>query len=210
VPLLRIHRAGEILMSKPSLSARSIAAVALMAAFTALASWCSLRIPVSPLPITLQTLLVLLSGFILGPRLGPLSQAVYLLMGCAGLPVFSEFSGGAGALLGPTGGFLAGFIPASFVSGLSARLRPRASFSELVVTSFLAMTSLYVPGLLWLRLYFSADLQKGLFVAIFPFLPGDILKVIICAALVMKMRNLMGEKLTLFTGAEQRQEDRSR
>jgi biotin transport system substrate-specific component len=185
-------------------TARSMAAVAMMAALTAIGSWCSFRIPVIPAPITLQTLFVLLSGFLLGPRLGPLSMAVYLLMGCAGVPVFSEFSAGPGILLGPTGGFLVGFIPASLLCGLSAQLRPHARATELLLTSLISLVLIYVPGVIWLRLYFSWGLQKTMFMAVLPYLPGDIIKALICAFITLRMRAVMGPRLGLMTRSDER------
>ncbi|MDD4302028.1 MAG: biotin transporter BioY, partial [Sphaerochaeta sp.] len=81
-----------------------------------------LRFPLPPVPITLQTLFVLLAGFLGGPAVGLGSTAIYLLLGAIGLPVFSS-GGGLGILLGPTGAFLFGLLPASFLACLAGNYR---------------------------------------------------------------------------------------
>jgi biotin transport system substrate-specific component len=88
---------------------------AMFGAATAMGAY--IMIPLPPVPITLQTLFVVLAGALLGGRLGALSQVVYLLLGIIGLPVFHGGKGGLGILLGPTGGYLVGFIAAAYVVG---------------------------------------------------------------------------------------------
>ena len=89
------------------------------------AAGAQIEIPNSPVPFTLQTLFVLLSGALLGPRLGTVSMLAYLGAGAAGLPVFSSFGFGVARLLGPTGGYLLAFPAAAFVAGsLSGSVRP--------------------------------------------------------------------------------------
>src|SRR5829696_7645933 len=90
-----------------------------MAAVTAAAA--QITIPLSPVPFTLQVLAVILSGLLLGVRHGALAQAVYVLVGAIGVPVFAGFKGGLGILLGPTGGYLISYPIAAAVAGLAAR-----------------------------------------------------------------------------------------
>ena len=92
--------------------------VALMAAVTAVAA--QIAVPIPPVPFTLQVLAVILSGLLLGPRYGALAQAIYVLVGAVGVPVFAEFSGGLGVILGPTGGYLVSYPIAAAVAGLAA------------------------------------------------------------------------------------------
>ena len=92
-----------------------------MAALLAVLSQIALPMP-SGVPVTLQTFAVALCGYILGPGLGALSVAVYLALGAVGLPVLSGFSGGIGAFLGVTGGFLWGFLPMAFLCGLGMKI----------------------------------------------------------------------------------------
>ena len=79
--------------------------------------------PFSPVPFTLQVPAVVLSGLLLGPRYGALAQAIYLLVGAVGVPVFAEFKGGLGVLLGPTGGYLLSYPIAAAVAGLATTPR---------------------------------------------------------------------------------------
>src|SRR5215204_6140633 len=92
---------------------------ALMAAVTAVAAQIAIPLPFSPVPFTLQVLGVILSGLLLGPRYGALAQAIYLLIGAVGVPVFAQFRGGLGVLLGPTGGYLLSYPIAAAVAGLA-------------------------------------------------------------------------------------------
>ncbi|MDQ4126909.1 MAG: biotin transporter BioY, partial [Actinomycetota bacterium] len=80
--------------------------VALMAAVTAVAAQITIPLPFSPVPFTLQVPAVVLSGLLLGPRYGAVAQAIYVLLGAVGVPVFAGFKGGLGIIFGPTGGYL--------------------------------------------------------------------------------------------------------
>lgn len=90
---------------------------ALFAALTAAVAWFKIPLPFTPVPITLQTLVVLMSGAMLGPYYGALSMIIYLVLGAIGLPVFAGGSSGIGALLGPTGGYLFSYPIAAFIIG---------------------------------------------------------------------------------------------
>lgn len=146
-----------------------------------LALWGSakLHIPFYPVPITMQTMVVLVIGIVYGPRLGAVTVIFYLVQGAVGLPVFSgtpERGIGLVYLLGPTGGYLLGFVPAAWLVGyLSQKGWDRKFFSTL-----LAMISgniiIYCLGLLWLGTSLGWDkpiLEWGLI----PFLLGDALKI---------------------------------
>src|ERR687898_928586 len=101
---------------------------ALMAAVTAGGGPITITPPFSPVPFTLQVLAVILSGLLLGPRYGALAQAIYVLIGAVGVPVFAQFTGGLGVVLGPTGGYLLSYPIAAAVAGLAtyaARSAPR-------------------------------------------------------------------------------------
>ncbi len=95
----------------------ALAAVALMAAVLTLCAW--ITIPLGPVPFTMQNFGIFAALGLLGGRRGSLTVAVYLLLGLVGLPVFSGFGAGPGALLGPTGGFLLGFLLCALVTGPS-------------------------------------------------------------------------------------------
>src|SRR3989338_3067524 len=109
---------------------RGMVFAALFAAFTAAVAWFRIPLPFTPVPITLQTLAVLLSGAMLGPYYGALSMIIYLALGAIGLPVFAGGSSGIGALLGPTGGYLLSYPIAAFVIGKMLEKKKLSKFLE--------------------------------------------------------------------------------
>src|ERR671920_2534163 len=110
---------------------------ALMAAATGVAAQIAIPLPFSPVSFTLQVLAVILSGLLLGPRYGALAQVVYVLLGAVGLPVFAQFSGGLGVVLGPTGGYLLSYPIAAAVAGLASNATRSADRRRALWTSFL-------------------------------------------------------------------------
>ncbi len=139
-------------------------------------------LPFGPVPITGQTLAVLLVGALLGKVRGTGSVLLYLGQGIAGLPVFAGGMSGVAYLLGPTGGYLIGFVPATFIAGyLSER-----GWNRNVVTAFLAMLAgniaIYICGLPWLANFVGVD--KVFTLGLLPFIPGDIMKLVIAAILL--------------------------
>ena len=158
-----------------AVNVKSMTSVAMMTALMCLLG--PVMIPVGPVPFSLQVLTVCLSVAVLGQKRGTLAVLLYLLMGFVGLPVFAGFSGGPATLLGPTGGFLAGFLPLALIGGwFVSRVRDRAVIHFAGMASGLAV--LYVLGTAWLT--FSAGLSwgKALKVAVYPFVLVDTVKVL--------------------------------
>jgi biotin transport system substrate-specific component len=147
---------------------------ALMTALTAVGAYLIIPLPFSPVPITLQTFFVLLSGRLLGKKYGVLSQIVYLLLGAAGLPIFSGGRGGIGILVGPTGGFLISFIIAAWIAG---------HYAENKIKNFLiysaAVLSNYIIGSIYFILITGTGLVSALNMTVIPFIPGDIFKILL-------------------------------
>ena len=116
---------------------------ALFAALTGSVAWFNIPLPFTPVPITLQTLMVLLSGTILGAELGGLAMIIYLLLGAIGLPVFAGGSSGFGALLGPTGGYLLSYPIAAFVIGKMIQMKKLSVylkyFSFVIILAFIVL-----------------------------------------------------------------------
>lgn len=158
-----------------------MARVALMAAVTAVAAQIAVPLPFSPVPFTFQVLAVVLAGLLLGPRYGALAMGIYLLIGAIGVPVFAQFSGGLGKIVGPTGGYLVSYPLAAAVAGLAARAARDAGRSRALWTSFLAGTValgvIYVLGATWLAVV--AQLPPAVAVAqgVLPFVVLDLIKV---------------------------------
>ena len=146
------------------------------------------RIPVagSPVPITLQTLFVMLSGAVLGKRLGSFSQLCYLVLGAAGLPIFQGYSFGASYLLGPTGGYIVGFLFAAYLIGRMTKTGNKGT--AFVMASFTAASLvIYAFGILWLTFLYRIGIAKAFSIGVLPFIPGDILKVIFAAFIYSKI-----------------------
>lgn len=164
---------------------------ALFAALSAVLS--QVNIPMVPVPMVLTQVSVFLAGGLLGWKWGTLSQAVYVALGAAGLPVFAGFRGGFGALLGPTGGFLLGYLLAAFLLGLLLEHFGRR-YRVLLPVLLLAMAAVYLPGVPWLMHVTQTSLRGALAAGVLPFLPGDLLKAALCALLIPRLHRLMEKR----------------
>ncbi len=141
----------------------------------ALSAQVAIPLPSSPVPLTGQTLVVLLVGVVLGSRRGAICMLTYLGEGIIGWPVFAGGQFGWMHLLGPTGGYLVGFVVAAYISGLLAE----RGWDRRLRTSLLAMVSgnlvIYLFGLVWLGRFVGTDQAVAL--GVLPFLPGDLVKI---------------------------------
>jgi biotin transport system substrate-specific component len=164
------------------------AAVLFVTVLTIVAAQVSIPLPFTPVPFTLQPMIVLLGGAALGARLGMTSQILYIAIGLAGLPIFAAspiLPQGFGRLLGPTGGYLMSYPLAAFVAGYLAQ----RGFDRRYLTSVLAMSAglaiIFACGVAWLawgapRLGLSTAVSTGLI----PFIPADIAKVLLAATVL--------------------------
>lgn len=135
-----------------------------------------LSIAIGPVPLSLATFGVYLAGALLGPKKGTLAVGLYLLIGVAGVPVFSGFSGGFQKLAGVTGGYLAGYLPCAFMTGLGA-LRQEKHFAVLPAMMAAGTAVLYLNGTLWFMAQTGNGLGPALSLCVVPFLPGDAMKI---------------------------------
>ncbi len=156
----------------------------LAAAICVAAPW---AIPIGAVPITLGTFIILTAASVAGSKRGTLAVALYVVMGAIGLPVFSGFSGGAGQLLGPTGGFIAGYIPCALVAGLIIDARP-ASFWIYPAGMAAGMLLCYAFGTAWYAFSTESSLFASLAVCVLPFLVLDALKLAAAATLSFYLR----------------------
>ena len=152
---------------------------------TAAAAQVSVPLPFTAVPFTLQPMVVLIGGAALGSRLGFSSQVLYILAGVAGLPVFAAspiLPQGAARLIGPTGGYLLAFPIAAFVAGALAE----RGFDRRYLTSVFAMAVglavIFVFGVTWLTLVTPVDVRGAIATGLVPFLPADLLKIVIAGA----------------------------
>ncbi|MBX6320895.1 MAG: biotin transporter BioY [Rhodospirillaceae bacterium] len=140
-----------------------------------------IQVPLWPVPITMQTFAVLLVGAAYGARLGAATLALYLIEGAAGLPVFAGLSGGPGIIVGPTGGYIVGFVLAA---GLVGWLAERGWDRHAALTGaamVLGNLAIYALGLAWLWQFTG---EKTLALGLVPFLPGDALKIALAMAVL--------------------------
>jgi biotin transport system substrate-specific component len=166
------------------------AAVLFVAALTAVAAQVTVQLPFTPVPLTLQPMVVLLGGAALGARLGMASQVLYLCAGIAGLPVFAPSTvllPGVLRLLGPTGGYLLSYPLAAYVTG---RLAERG-FDRRYLTSVLAMAAglaiIFTFGVTWLALFArpaAVGFETALATGFYAFLPVDIYKILVAATIL--------------------------
>ena len=170
-----------------------IVVIAISAALITVCSWIS--IPLGPVPFTLQTLAILAVLLTLGGRRGTIAIVVYLALGAIGVPVFAGFKGGPAALLGPTGGFLVGFIAAALIFWLLEKLvfarlmsTPAKRLVFGLVNSLIFELVLYVVGVIWFMTVYAAKtgpigLGAVLSMCVIPFIIPDIVKMIAAAVI---------------------------
>jgi biotin transport system substrate-specific component len=174
-------------------------AVLIVAGIGVLAASAWVSVPFYPVPLTMQTLSVLLVGGLLGPRRGLAAVAGYLALGLAGAPVFHGGLGGPAILAGPTGGYLVGFLPAVLLMGLAAGqalratrpLRPVVQFVVLAAGALSAEVVIYCLGVPWLAFVGGLGMGKAATVGLVPFLLGDLLKAAVAVGAVRGGRSAL-------------------
>lgn len=172
-----VHRTNQTNQTKPK--TYQIALVGVMAAILCVIG--PFAIPIGPVSITLATFGIILSGYVLGPKLGTLAVLVYLLLGAVGLPVFSGAIGGLSKFVGPTGGYLIGWLALSFLTGLFVvKFKGKIAFH--VLGAVLGSLVLYVIGTVWFIVVTGFTLEYALAVCVLPFLVGDAIKIIAAIA----------------------------
>ncbi len=153
----------------------------------ALLTWAGARVrvpvPFTPVPGTLQTLPVLLSGALLGARAGLASQTTYLLMGLGGLPVFALPGAGPAYLLGPTGGYLLGFLAAAYVTGRVRGLTRSLGATGALLAFAAGTAALYLCGLSWLTGYLGGNMSAAVRAGLLPFAAFDLAKIIVATGI---------------------------
>ncbi len=166
--------------TKSKWTTREIALAGLFAALTAVAA--QITIPLPFVPLTLQTLAIMLAGAVLGSRAGAMSQLVYLLMGSVGLPVFANRSGGIQELVGFTGGYLIGFVLCAYVVGFILERSPKLTLVRGMLAMAAGMLAIYVPGVLVLTFHIGS-FSSAIMVGVIGFLPADAIKAFIAVGI---------------------------
>jgi biotin transport system substrate-specific component len=167
---------------------RMMVFASLLAALMAVGAY--LAIPIGPVPIVLQNMFVLLAGLLLGSRWAVASVAVYLLTGACGLPVFAGGLGGIGRIVGPTGGYLIGYLPAVFFTGYISEMTANRMGYD-ILAMICGTIVLYACGLAWLKILTGMTWSKTIMVGMYPFLIGDALKIAAAAVIARALRPVM-------------------
>ena len=158
----------------------------LCALFAALTAVCAqVIIPIGAVPVSLSLLPVLLCGALLRPWDALAAAAVYLLMGLVGLPVFSGLQGGPAKLLGPTGGFILGYLPCALLTALI--LRRKRTLPRYALAMAAGVLACYLFGTAWFMVSSGTALGAALSVCVLPFLPFDALKIALAALLARRL-----------------------
>ena len=174
-------------MIQKSSSVKGMIYASMFGALTAIGAF--IVIPLPPVPITLQTMFLNLAAALLGPYLGALSQVIYILLGVIGLPVFAGGKAGIGVLLGPTGGYLVGFVLAALIIGKLLKSRKKPGPIWVGASMLAGMIIIYATGVLQLAMVAKLSLEKAFAVGVLPFLPGDVVKIVLASLIYIKVRN---------------------
>ncbi len=190
---------------KKTLTARELVLIGVLTATTAVLAQIAIPLPFSTMPFSLGMIAVYTTGILLKPKHAVLTQLCYLLLGAAGVPVFGNFRGGIPALFGSTGGYLMvypimAFIVAYALNGRTSRQAEKQIAGErakgkirliikAAISICIAHTILYLGGSAWLSAITGMTFEKAMAMAVYPFIPFDIVKIIICVAAIVPMRN---------------------
>ena len=168
----------------------SLCVTALFAAILCVLSPLALVLPFTPVPISLGTFAIYLVCAAGGFRKGTLSVVVYLLLGAFGLPVFAGYSGGFQLLMGPTGGYLIGYLPLALIVGLSCDRFPQKK-SIYPISMAVGTLFCYGIGTWWLAMQNHLSLFSALLAGVIPFLPGDAIKILAACAVAYPIRQAL-------------------
>ena len=154
-------------------------------------------VPIGPVPVSMQTFFVTLTGFVLGPKRAMLAVGLYLLAGTVGLPVFAGGKSGLGHLFGPTGGFLFGFVAMAGLCGLARVKETVIPWGKGMSCGLLGMIVLFLVGALWLKFSLSLTWSRTWAVGVIPFLFWSVVKTVtamVCARYLSRYKLLPGQR----------------
>lgn len=157
----------------------------------------AIPVPMSPVPLSLATFVIYLAGMLLGAKQGLLCVLIYLLLGMAGLPVFSGFSGGIGILFGPTGGYLIGYLPCTLIVGWLVGMKPRQKrFFGKIAAMGLGTVACYAFGTVWFFVVMSGTytVWQALLVCVVPYLVFDFVKILAAAAVDERVERILHKR----------------
>ena len=178
----------EQVLGKQKVATKTIALIAVMTAVACVLA--PLSIPIGPVPISLTNFAIYFALYILGMKKGTISYVVYLAIGLVGVPVFSGFTGGPGKLIGPTGGYLIGFIPMAIIAGILID-KYNGKFVQSMIGMVVGTIVCYALGTVWLAYQAQMDFMAALWAGVIPFIPGDLIKMVLAAFFGPKIRKAL-------------------
>ena len=182
-------RKAVFVLNRKKITVYQLCVTALMAALMCILG--PVTIPIGAVPISLMVLVMLLSVYLLGWKLGTLSVLLYLAIGAVGLPVFSGYQGGLAKLAGPTGGYILGYVPMAVIAGLFIE-KSGAKIVWSVLGMVLAVAVLYAFGTAWFVLQMQCTVGYALTICVLPFLAFDAAKI----AVALVVGGLLRRRLT--------------
>ena len=177
-------------MERKGLQTKDLTLIGLMTALICILGPLSITLPFTPVPISFTNLAIYFVIMVIGWKRWTISYLVYLLLGAVGIPVFSAFSGGVSKLVGPTGGYLVGFIFLTLISGWFLE-KFHGKISMYVLGMVLGTAVTYLFGTVWLCIQMHLTFIQGLAAGVLPYLPGDIVKMIAAVIVGSAVRKSM-------------------
>ena len=179
---------------KLNLSVKEITLVGIATAIMGIFSQLSLPIPFTTVPLTLQTFGLVIISVVLGKKIGTFSILIWALLGTIGIPVFSGFSSGIGILLGPTGGYIIGFIFMAFIIGYSSSNKNKVI---LFLGVYIGQAIQYTFGVIQLKIVLGLNMKNALLAGLYPFLLKDIMTITIAVIIALSVKNSLRGVLIL-------------
>ena len=172
--------------TEKKVNVKDMTVIALVTAVICIIAPFSIPIAISPIPITLALFALFLAGIILGKWKGVVCTVIYLLLGMVGLPVFNGFSGGVQKLVGPTGGYLIGYLFLVFFTGLFVEKIPMY-----FVGGIIGIIVCYAFGTVWFVLQYKVGFLEALTMCVFPYIPMDLVKLVAAVIIGSQVRKIL-------------------
>lgn len=178
---------------KLNLSIKEITQIGMCAALMAIFSQLSIPLPFTSVPVTLQVFGIVILAVIVGAKIATLSLIIFVILGAIGLPVFANFSGGFGVIVGPTGGYIIGFIIMAFLIGYASSKQNKIL---LFIASYIAVTIDLLLGTIYLKIVTGMSMQGALIAGLYPFIIKDFIMIAIAVLIGLKVKKTVGSTLT--------------
>jgi len=157
----------------------------LMTALIALGAYIRIPLPFTPVPVTMQTMFVMLAAAYLGRKYAVASVMAYIGLGAMGLPVFQGYGFGMAHILGVTGGYLLGFIATAYLAGYIFEKFGTKNLLTVLGIVFFGTMVIYIFGAAWLSILLKTSFKNSLYLGVIPFLPGEAMKMLAASAILL-------------------------